>query len=266
MQIHGKVAVVTGAGTGVGRETAIKIARLGGAVVVNYSRSEEAANRVVADIESSGGRAKAHRADVAVDAEARGLIDEAIGSFGRLDILVNNAGTTEFIPFDRLDDVTDAAWDKIMGVNVRGPFHCTRAAVKAMRATQEMDGDAWEGGEVVTTSSVAGLIGVGSSIPYAASKAAVNNMTLSLARTLAPHIRVNAVAPGFISGDWLKDGLGDNYESIMAAFNGKLPLGRVCDPPDVADAILSLITGSDLVTGQVLTVDSGMTIMAPITI
>lgn len=269
MKIQGKVAVVTGAGTGVGRETALKLGLGGGGgggVVVNYSKSKEAAEGVVREIVAGGGRAMAHQADVSDATQADGLIDAAMQHFGRLDILINNAGTTEFIAFDKLDDVTDEVWQKIMGVNVQGPFNCTREAAKAMEATRQIDGPDWQGGEIVTTSSVAGLIGVGSSIPYAASKAAANNMTLALARTLAPGIRVNAVAPGFISGDWLKAGLGDNYESTMAAFNAKLPLGRVCDPLDVAEAILSLVEGSDLVTGQILTVDSGMTIMAPVTI
>ena len=135
-------------------------------------------------------------------------------------------------------------------MNVKGPFQCARAARPAM----ERSG----GGEVVNVSSVAGLRGIGSSIPYAASKAALNNLTVTLARVLAPRIRVNAVAPGFIDGEWLKAGLGPAYEAVKQAMTERSPLGAVCTPEDVADAILSLITGSDLVTGQVLACEGGM--------
>jgi 3-oxoacyl-[acyl-carrier protein] reductase len=137
-----------------------------------------------------------------------------------------------------------------MAVNVVGAFQCARAA----RGPLEAAGDA----EIVNVSSVAGIAGVGSSIPYCASKAALNNLTLTLARALAPKIRVNAVAPGFITGRWLAGGLGDAYDAIKGAMEARAPLGRVCDPEDVATAILSLITGSDLVTGQIVAVDGGM--------
>ena len=252
MDLEGKSAIVTGSGTGVGKATAIRLARLGCSVLVNYSRSREAAEQVAAEVESHGVRALAVRADVAQDVDCRAMIAAAEKAFGRLDVLVNNAGTTRFIPHADLEAVDDEAWDQILRVNLLGPFQCTRAARESLRA----DG----GGEVVMTSSVAGLAGIGSSIPYCASKAALNNLTVTLARALGPEIRVNAVAPGFIDGEWLQDGLGDGYEAVKASMEAKSPLGRVTTPDDIAAAIIALITGPDLVTGHVLPVEGGVLI------
>ena len=260
MKVDEKVALVTGAGTGVGAATAVLLAEKGCRVAVNYRRSGEEAAEVVAAIEEIGGEAFAFQADVALDNEARALVDAAIEKFGRLDLLVNNAGTTEFIPFDDLDAVGDDVWQRLYQVNVVGAFHCARAAAKVMRETCGTDG-----AEIVNVGSIAGLKATGSCIPYAASKAALHNMTVALARTLAPdRIRVNAVAPGFITGRWLEEGLGERYESTKAAFEKAMPLGAVCTPEDVATAILSLVEGSDLVTGQILACDAGMSLAEPI--
>ena len=259
MKLQGQVAIVTGGGTGVGRETSLQLAREGCAVVVNYSRSAQEAAQTVETIQQAGGQAQACQADVADDAQVRAMVDTATDEFGRLDILVNNAGTTEFIPFCNLEDAHAEVWERIFRVNVIGAFQMARAAARAMEATSGK-------GQILNVTSIAGINATGSSIPYAASKAALNNVTVSLARTLAPRIRVNAVAPGFITGRWLQNGLGENYDTFKDAFNAKLPMGRVCDPSDVADAILSLLTGSELVTGQILPCDSGMSAMAPVTI
>ena len=260
MKLDGKVALVTGAGTGVGAATAVLFAKKGCRVAVNYRRSGEEAAEVVAAIEETGGEAFAFQADVASDNEARALVDAAIEKFGRLDLLVNNAGITEFIPFDDLDAVGDDVWQRLYQVNVVGAFHCARAAVKAMRETVGTDG-----AEIVNVGSIAGLKATGSCIPYAASKAALHNMTVALARTLAAdRIRVNAVAPGFITGRWLKEGLAERYEPTKAAFEKVMPLGAVCTPDDVATAILSLVEGSDLVTGQILACDAGMSLAEPV--
>jgi 3-oxoacyl-[acyl-carrier protein] reductase len=247
-----RVAIVTGGGTGVGRATSLRLADLGYAVAVNYSRSRDDAEQTVALIASRGGRALAYQADVADDAAARQLVDTTVERFGRLDVLINCAGTTEFIPFVDLERVTDDVWQRLFQVNVVGAFHCARAARGPMLAAG--------GGSIVNVSSVAGQLAQGSSIPYCCSKAALDNLTVSLARTFAPRIRVNAVAPGFITGRWLENGLGENYERVKTSFDNTLPLGRVCEPDDVAAAILSLVTGSVLVTGQILAVDSGMLI------
>jgi 3-oxoacyl-[acyl-carrier protein] reductase len=253
MDVRGKAAIVTGAGTGVGRATALELARLGCSVLVNYSRSQEGAVRTAAEARDMGVKAVAHRADVSVDADCRAMVQEAIQAFGRLDILVNNAGTTSFIDHNDLEKVTDADWNTILGVNLKGPFNCTRAARPALQAAG--------GGEVVMTSSVAGLLAIGSSIPYCASKAALNNLTVSLARVLGrDNIRVNAVAPGFIAGEWLQQGLGELYDLVKQAYEKKAALHRVCRPEEVAQAITGIITGPDLVTGHVFPVEGGILI------
>jgi 3-oxoacyl-[acyl-carrier protein] reductase len=252
MEVEGRAAIVTGASSGVGRATALRLAGLGCSVLVNYSRSSAAAEQVAKEAEALGVKAIPFRADVSVDADCVAMVEEATGAFGRLDILVNNAGTTRFITHGDLDGVTDEAWDEILSVNLKGPFQCTRAAKAALEASGS--------GEVVMTSSVAGIAGTGSSIPYCTSKAGLNILTVTLARVLGPKIRVNAVAPGFIDGEWLAEGLGDAYGPIKKAMQDKSPLGRVATPDDVAQAILSIITGSDLVTGHVLPVEGGMLI------
>ena len=246
--------MVTGASRGVGRATALALARGGCHVAINYSRSRDEAEQTAAAVRLLGMKAICVRGDVAEDAACRVLMDAAAKEFGRLDILVNNAGTTEFIPHANLDDVTDAHWERILGVNLKGPFQCVRAARKYLEASGS--------GIVINVSSVAGIAGTGSSIPYCASKAALINLTLSLARALGPNIRVNSVAPGFIAGEWLQKGLGADYETAKSAREKMNVLGKVCEPEDIAAAILSLITGSDLITGQTLVCDGG-TLLGP---
>jgi 3-oxoacyl-[acyl-carrier protein] reductase len=252
MEIAEKAAIVTGSATGVGRATALKLAKAGCSVLVNYSRSQAEAEQTAQEVEALGVKTVLFKADVADDDQCRAMVDAAVGAFGRLDVLVNNAGRTNFIPLNDLDAVTDDIWHSIMNVNLLGPFHCTRAAKDPLLASG--------GGDVVNVSSVAALLGKGSSIPYAASKAALNNVTVALARALAPKIRVNSVAPGFIDGRWLRNGVGESYDRLKSSFERRLPLEKVCQPEDVADAIISLITGSDLVTGQSLVCDGGMMI------
>ncbi len=252
MNIEGRAAIVTGAGTGVGSATALRLAERGCSVLVNYSRSREGAEKVAKEVERRGVKALAVQADVSDDAACRAMVREAQSAFGRLDVLVNNAGTTRFIPHADLAQVTDEDWNDILAVNLKGPFQCTRAAAPLLAESG--------GGDVVMTSSIAGLVGIGSSIPYCASKAALNNLTVTLARILGPAIRVNAVAPGFIDGEWLKQGLGDAYGPVKAGMEQKSPLGRVSNADDIAEAIVGLITGSDLVTGHVLPVEAGVLI------
>ncbi len=254
MNVDGKAAIVTGGGTGVGRAAALELARRGCAVLVNYSRSKDEAESTAAEVRALGVRGIAVQADVADDSACRDMVETAMREFGRLDVLVNNAGTTSFIPHYDLDAVTPEVWSRTLDVNLRGPFQCARAA----RAAIEASG----GGEIVNTSSIAGIVGIGSSIPYCASKAALNNLTLTLARVLAPKIRVNAVAPGFITGRWLQEGYGDRYDTLKQLAEMRSVLRRVCEPEDVAAAIVGFITGSDLVTGQCLVIDGGMTIAA----
>ena len=253
MEIAGKVAVVTGSSSGVGRATAELLAELGAAVVVNYNRGAEAADEVVAGIRSRGGQAIAVQADVRQDADCRRLIQSAVDEFGALHILVNNAGMTHFIAHDDLEAVTDEVWDDIIGANLRGVFNCSRAAAAHMRVAGE--------GAIVNVSSVAGAGGGGSSIPYAASKAGVNVITKSLARVLGPEIRINTIAPGFIEGRWLRGGLGEQtYEAGRKRLSETAPLRGVATPETCADAIVALIERNVFVTGQTVTVDGGATL------
>jgi 3-oxoacyl-[acyl-carrier protein] reductase len=179
------------------------------------------------------------------------MIETAVREFGRLDVLINNAGTTSFIKHDDLDAVTMDDWMRILSVNVIGAFQCARAARSALTAAGS--------GEIVNVSSVAGVAGTGSSIPYCASKAALNNLTVTLARVFAPKVRVNAVAPGFISTRWLQDGLGaEIYEMAKRQTEEKALLHQVLSAEDVASVIINVITGSDLLTGQVIVLDGGM--------
>ncbi|HTN74623.1 MAG TPA: SDR family oxidoreductase [Pirellulaceae bacterium] len=253
MNVAGKAAIITGGGTGVGQATALALAKLGCHVAVNYSRSRDEAEQTAAAIEKLGVRALAIQADVADDAAVRKMVEQAEQAFGRLDMLVNSAGTTRFIPHHDLEQVTADDWNRIMAVNVQGPFNCIRAVQPALLRAG--------GGEIVSVASVAGIQASGSSIPYCASKAALLNMTVALARVLSPQIRVNAVAPGFITGRWLKQGLGDDaYEKTKQAFEQRLPLGQVCTPEDIATTIVGIITGSDVMTGQTIVVDGGQSI------
>ena len=250
MSTRNSVAIITGGGTGVGAATSKQLAQLGWSVVVNYSRSKSEAEATVAEIVAAGGTAMAVQADVADDAACRALVARTLAAYTRVDLLVNCAGTTDFIPFPELDQVTDEVWQRLYQVNVVGPFHCARAVKDALLASG--------GGQIINVSSVAAQLGQGSSIPYCCTKAALDNLTVSLARTLAPLIRVNGVAPGFIAGRWTQGGLGDRYDGFVAAYEKTLPLGKVCTPDDIAAGIVSLVTGSQLVTGQTLTVDGGM--------
>ncbi|MBY0586953.1 SDR family oxidoreductase [bacterium] len=244
-----KTVVITGSGTGVGYATARLLAQEGANIVINYSRSATEAQQAADQVASLGGRAIVVQANVASDDDCKRLMESAVDAFGGIDLLVNNAAVTRFIPHDQLDQVLIEDWQRIFEVNVLGVFQCVRAARERL---------AERNGQVVNVASTAGLTGQGSSIPYCASKAAVINMTQSLARALAPTIRVNAVAPGFITGRWLENGLGHAYESVKKGWEGRAPLGKVCDPDDVARAIVSLAEGSPMVTGQTITCDGGM--------
>ena len=250
MEVAGKAAVVTGGGTGVGRATALELARRGCSVLINYSRSKDDAEQTAADISAFGVRGLAIQADVRDDAACRRMMDTAVREFGRLDILVNNAGVTSFIKHVDLEAVQLEDWNRIFSTNVIGVFQCARAAREALLASGN--------GEIVNVSSVAGIAATGSSIPYCASKAAVNSLTVTLARVFAPTVRVNAVAPGFITTRWLQDGLGaDAYEQAKQRTEDHVLLHKVCTAEDVAGAIVNVITGPDLMTGNIIPLEGG---------
>jgi 3-oxoacyl-[acyl-carrier protein] reductase len=248
MELKDRVALVTGAGVGTGRAIALDLARRGCHVVVNYSSSRDEAERTSREIRELGVEALCVQANVAHDKEVRAMVGRAVAELGRLDVLVNNAGVTSFITHSDLEAVQESDWERIFGVNLKGAFYCVRAAAPSLRQTN---------GAIVNVSSIAGVSAIGSSIPYCASKAALNNMTVALARALAPEIRVNAVAPGFIDTRWWQDREG--YDAIKQFAAARTPLKRVCQAEDVSAAVLGLLS-ADLITGQVVVVDGGMTI------
>lgn len=240
-----KVALVTGAATGIGRAVAVRFARHGFAVAVNYSRSEKDAEETLAEVRKLGVPGILCRANVADDAAVREMVARCQNELGGLDVLVNNAGMTHFIDHTQLDALTEVVWDEILGVNLKGTFYCCRAAMPLLQE---------RGGNIVNVTSVAAQTGQGSSIAYAASKAAVNCLTKSLARAFAPRVRVNAVAPGPVLTRWLK-----GHEEAVAQFVKAAPLQRAADPDDIADTVLYLALGTTLTTGQIVVVDGGRT-------
>jgi len=257
MDVAGRVVLITGASSGVGAALAEKLAAMGARVVVNYSRSAEAANAVVSRISEAGGQALAVQADVSEESDCKRLVSATIEHFGKLDALVNNAGTTTFVPHDQLDALTEEIWLRTLRVNLIGAFMMSREAAPHIEAAG--------GGEIIMTSSIASMTANGSSIAYCASKAGMNSLTRTLAKTLGKKkIRVNAVLPGLIDGDWAFNtwGGGDDaqYDGLKKMFSEQTPLGHVVTPEDVADSILALMTGSDYVTGQLVTIDSGFTL------
>lgn len=253
METQGKVAIITGSSRGVGRAVALRLAKLGCHIVLNYRSSREEAESVVEELKAFHVPSLSIQADVSKESDCQSLIQKTVNQFGGVDILVNNAATTNFLSFADLDLLSDEHWDRILQTNVKGPFYCSRAAKPWLKKSES-------GGEIINITSVAGLTGNGSSLAYCASKAALINMTISLARILAPHVRVNAVAPGFIADDWTQKGLKDRYDETKNSHESKAVLGKVCQPDDVAAAVVSLITGSDLITGQNLVCDGGSTI------
>jgi 3-oxoacyl-[acyl-carrier protein] reductase len=240
-----RVALVTGSATGIGRAVAVRLAKQGLAVAVNYSRSQAEANETLAEVRMEGVPAILCRCSVADDQAVRAMVARCRDELGGLDVLVNNAGTTRFIEHTNLDALTDEVWDDILNVNLKGTFYCCRAALPLLQERS---------GSIVNITSVAGLQGNGSSIPYAASKAALNTLTKSLARAFGPKVRVNAVAPGPVLTRWLADHMDrvDQYVSVT-------PLRRAATPDDIADAAVFLALGTTLITGQVIVVDGGRT-------
>jgi 3-oxoacyl-[acyl-carrier protein] reductase len=245
-----KVAIITGSATGVGAATALALAQRGYDIVVNYSKSVAEAEASEAACRAAGADTLRLRGDVADDADCRALAAATVARWGRIDALVNNAGVTSFAGVDNWDAVDAASFQRIVGVNALGSFQMVRACRAPLAAAR---------GAVVNVSSIAGALGIGSSVPYIASKGALNALTLHLARVMAPEVRVNAVCPGMISTRWFVDGVGaDQYEQLKARVERNAPLGRVCTAEDVAEAVVWLIDGARTVTGELVLLDGGM--------
>ncbi|WIY62263.1 SDR family NAD(P)-dependent oxidoreductase [Bacillus arachidis] len=246
MNIKDKVVIITGGGTGIGKAVALRLASLGAKVVVNYSRSEKEALETVNEIKQRGGTGVALKANVAKKEEVEDMVSQTVHFFGTVDCLVNNASITAQIPMDDLESVTDQVWDDLFSVNVKGMFHCIQAVVPYMKEKKS--------GAIVNMGSVAGITGLGSSIPYAATKSAIHTMTKSLAIALAPDIRVNSISPGAVDTRWWA-----GNEEKMYQLAGNLPLQRISTPDDIAEAILFQLT-QESITGQVFTIDNGQTL------
>jgi 3-oxoacyl-[acyl-carrier protein] reductase len=244
MDLKGKVAIVTGGGTGMGKAISTLLAASGASVAVNYSRSEADAVATAEELTAAGVEALPIRADVSVAADVAAMVEQTERQLGRVDILVNSAGYTQFVPMKDLDGMPEEEWDRILDVNVKGIWLCTKAAAPAMRRAG--------GGAVVNVTSVAGLKVAGSSMAYAVSKAAANHLTKCLASALAPEIRVNAVAPGLVLTRWWAHAGEERHKQMIEG----LPLKRSVSPEEVASTMLELIK-NDSITGQIIALDSG---------
>ena len=245
-RFEGKVALVTGGGTGIGRSTALMLAKEGASVAVNYSRSRDEAEQTVSDVQEYGVTSMAVQADVADEPAVNQMFNAVVDQLGGLDFLINNAGMTRQVPLADVGAITPEDFQRIYAVNVSGVFWCCRAAIRHMRRGS--------GGHIVTISSLAGFNGQGSSLVYGSSKAAAIALTRGLAASHAPNIQVNAVAPGLVETRWIDDFSPETVNSIA----GQIPMGRLAQPQDIADAVFGLLISS-YITGEIILVAGGRT-------
>lgn len=245
MKLKDRVAVVTGGAKGIGRAICLAFAKEGAAIAVNYSQSERDAQTLAREIQANGGRSIAIRADVRQDAEARALMDAVAERFGRLDILVNNAGYTKRTPHHELESLTDDLIERTLATNLKGALYCARAAIPHMQKNR--------GGSIVNITSVAGIMGTGSSIIYCSSKAGLSVMTKCLARAFAPDIRVNAIAPGFVD-----TGFVDWPAAMIESVKKRNHIARTVEAEEIAAAALYLVADGIALTGQEIVIDGGV--------
>lgn len=245
-----KVALITGSGSGVGAATALRLAQRGYDIVINYSKSEAEARQSQAACQAAGADTLLLQGDVADDAACQAMTQATMERWGRIDALVNNAGMTTFTGAANWDVLDAEIFQRIYAVNTVGSFQMVRACAPHLKASQ---------GCIVNVSSIAGALGIGSSVPYIASKGAINALTLYLARALAPEVRVNAVCPGMVTSRWFREGLGEaGFEKVKQSYEQRAPLARASTPDDVAEAIAWLVDGARTVTGELLLLDAGM--------
>jgi 3-oxoacyl-[acyl-carrier protein] reductase len=254
MELQGRVALVTGGAGGIGGAVVRSLAKAGiSGVAVNYRKSGNEAEELAGEIERAGVKSLAVQADVQSDDQVRGMMKEIHDQFGRLDIVVNNAGVTHWVKLSDLEGLTDAIWDEILDVNVKGAFRCSRAAAQLLKANR---------GVIINVSSISGVLAppTMSSLAYGTAKAALIYMTRGLAVAMAPEVRVNCVAPAFTDTPWMSQHFGAEYQEVISKASVGYPLQRIATPEDIAGAILGLITGGDFVTGQTLLVDGGLSL------
>ncbi|TDR70627.1 SDR family NAD(P)-dependent oxidoreductase [Paludibacterium purpuratum] len=244
--LSNKTAIVTGGGTGIGQAVSLLLAQQGAAVVVVYSRSENEAMQTVGKIRDDGGQAIAVQASVENERSVQAMVETAVKTYGGLDYLVNNAAITRQLRLDDLAAITQDIWDELLAVNVRGTFNCCKAAAPHLKSRPDA--------AIVNIGSIAGETGYGSSLPYAVSKSAVHGMTRSLARALAPDVRVNCLAPGAVDTRWWQ-----GNEDKMRALSGNLPLQRISTPEDIAQLVLMLLQAKSM-TGQIVRAENGQTL------
>jgi len=260
MSKDGLCAIVTGSASGLGAATAAILAKGGARIVVNYSSSQKEAEQTADLCRAVGGEVVVVQGDVSRDEDCRKIV-AAAAPWGRVDALVNNAGTTKHVAHDNLDGLSAEDFQRLFGVNTIGPFQMVRASRSLLEASAKATGRA---AAVVNVSSVAGISGVGSSVAYAASKGALNTITLSLARALAPLIRVNAVCPGYIDTPWFTKGRGvEGAAKVRDAVMAKAPLKVASTAEDVAGLVCFLATSqSGNMTGEVVRMDAGAHLVA----
>lgn len=241
-----KVALVTGGGTGIGQAISVRLARDNFRVAIIYSKSEKEAFETADRIEKLGGRCEPIRANLAEQDQVERALRDVIKKFGALDWLINNAGATRQLPFEELDRIEDTMWDELFATNVKSVFNLSRAAAPYLSRSKD--------GSILNTGSIAGETGYGSSLPYAVSKAATHGLTRSLARALAPKVRVNAIAPGAVATRWWA-----GNEEKMRHLAGRVALGRISTPEEIADSAFMILSSKSM-TGQIIRLDNGQTL------
>jgi len=245
-----KVAIITGGSSGIGASTARLLAQKGWKVAINFAHNAAPAEKLAKEL---GGMAV--QADVSDDAQCRRVAKAVLDKYGAIDALVNNAGTTKVVAHNDLEGLTAEDFQRIFLLNVIAPYQMVRACAEALKKAR---------GAVVNVSSVASVLGTGSSVAYASSKSALETMSLSLARSLAPEVRVNVVAPGHTNTPWHPTVRGpERAAEVEKRYSAIAPLKAISQPEDVADAIVWLIEGARNVTGETIYVDGGMHIAAP---
>lgn len=250
MDMESAVVIVTGSATGLGAAVAQRLAGKGASVVINYTKSEAEAQATAKVCQELGADALLCRADVSDDDDCRRMVSAAVERFGRLDGLVNNAAQSKIVPHADLEGLSGDDFLSIFAVNVVGPYQMVRAASPHMKKQGKA--------AIVNISSVSGFSGSGSSIAYAVSKGALNTMTLSLARALAPEIRVNAVCPGVMQTRWWREGLGEEgYQAFIQRYADSAPLQAAGTPESVAEPVVWLLEAAEHVTGETIMVDAG---------